>query len=130
MKKVLIYGAGAAGRQLALALRSSDTHKVVGFIDEDKTLDNTIIMGLKVKGIGRAEKLIEKYSISQILLAVPSASRARRKEILDSLVHLSAEVLTVPDMNDIVNGKAKIDELKDVAIEDLLGVILLHHNKP
>lgn len=121
MKNVLIYGAGSAGRQLALALRSSETHKVVGFIDEDKTLYNTIIMGLKVKGISRAEKLIEKHSVSQILLAVPSASRARRKEILDSLVHLSAEVLTVPDMKDIVDGKAQIDELKDVAIEDLLG---------
>ena len=121
MKNVLIYGAGAAGRQLALALRSSETHKVVGFIDEDKTLYNTIIMGLKVKGIGRAEKLVDKYSVSQILLAVPSASRARRKEILDSLVHLSAEVLTIPDMKDIVDGKARIDELKDVAIEDLLG---------
>ena len=120
-KSVLIYGAGSAGRQLALALRSSETHKVVGFIDEDKTLYNTIIMGLKVKGISRAESLIEKHSVSQILLAVPSASRARRKEILDSLVHLSAEVLTVPDMKDIVAGKAKIDELKDVEIEDLLG---------
>ncbi|AIW20291.1 polysaccharide biosynthesis protein [Vibrio coralliilyticus] len=121
MKKVLIYGAGAAGRQLALSLRSSETHKVIGFIDEDKTLYNTIIMGLKVKGISCAERLIEKHSVSQILLAVPSASRARRKEILDSLVHLSAEVLTVPDMKDIVDGKAQIDELKDVAIEDLLG---------
>jgi FlaA1/EpsC-like NDP-sugar epimerase len=120
-KSVLIYGAGSAGRQLALALRSSETHKVVGFIDEDKTLYNTIIMGLKVKGIRRAESLIDKHSVSQILLAVPSASRARRKEILDSLVHLSAEVLTVPDMKDIVEGKAKIDELKDVEIEDLLG---------
>jgi len=120
-KSVLIFGAGSAGRQLALALRSSETHKVVGFIDEDKTLYNTIIMGLKVKGIDRAESLIGKYSVSQILLAVPSASRARRKEILDSLVHLSAEVLTVPDMKDIVEGKAKIDELKDVEIEDLLG---------
>jgi len=121
MKNVLIYGAGAAGRQLALALRSSETHKVVGFIDEDKTLYNTIIMGLKVKAVARSEKLIEKHSVSQILLAVPSASRVRRKEILDSLVHLSAEVLTVPDMKDIVEGKAKIDELKDVEIEDLLG---------
>lgn len=120
-KRVLIYGAGSAGRQLALALRSSDTHKVVGFLDEDKTLDNTIILGLKVEGIDRAETLVIKHSVCQILLAVPSASRARRKEILDSLVHLSAEVLTVPDMKDIVEGKAKIDELKDVEIEDLLG---------
>ncbi|WP_086971882.1 polysaccharide biosynthesis protein [Vibrio coralliirubri] len=120
-KKVLIYGAGAAGRQLALALRTSETHKVVGFIDEDKTLENTIIMGLGVCDIRESESLLNKYSVEQILLAVPSASRSRRKQILDSLVHLSAEVLTVPDMKDIVEGNASIDELKDVPIEDLLG---------
>ncbi len=120
-KNVLIYGAGAAGRQLALALRSSETHKVIGFLDQDETLDNTIIMGLKVKGIDRAAALVDRHGVEQILLAIPSASRARRKEILDALVNLPAEVLTVPDMKDIVDGKAKIDELKDVAIEDLLG---------
>lgn len=120
-KKVLIYGAGAAGRQLALALRTSETHQVVGFIDEDKTLENTIIMGLGVCDIRESESLLNKYSVEQILLAVPSASRSRRKQILDSLVHLSAEVLTVPDMKDIVEGNASIDELKDVPIEDLLG---------
>ncbi|KJY84169.1 nucleoside-diphosphate sugar epimerase [Vibrio galatheae] len=120
-KRVLIYGAGSAGRQLAVALRSSETHHVVGFIDEDSTLEDTVIMGLKVQDISKAEVLAEKHGVSQVLLAVPSASRARRKQILDSLVHLSAEVLTVPDMKDIVEGQAKIDELKDVAIEDLLG---------
>lgn len=120
-KVVLIYGAGSAGRQLALALRNSETHKVVGFIDEDKTLENTVIMGLCVHNVGHADRLVVKHNVKQILLAVPSASRARRKKILESLVHLSAEVLTVPDMKDIVEGKASIDELKDVAIEDLLG---------
>ncbi|EKO3537317.1 polysaccharide biosynthesis protein [Vibrio fluvialis] len=120
-KNVLIYGVGAAGRQLALALRTSETHYVVGFLDDDETLKNTIIMGLKVKDVSHASELIEKHAVSQILLAVPSASRARRKQILDSLVHLSAEVLTVPDMKDIVEGNAKIDELKDVEIDDLLG---------
>lgn len=120
-KKVLIYGAGAAGRQLALALRSSETHRVMGFIDEDTTLENTIIMGLKVHDTSSAQALVEKCNVNQILLAVPSASRSRRKEILDALVHLSAEVLTIPDMKDIVEGKSKIDELKDVAIDDLLG---------
>ncbi|MBF4336006.1 polysaccharide biosynthesis protein [Vibrio anguillarum] len=120
-KVVLIYGAGSAGRQLALALRNSETHKVVGFIDEDKTLENTVIMGLCVHNVGHADRLVAKHNVKQILLAVPSASRARRKKILESLVHLSAEVLTVPDMKDIVEGKASIDELKDVAIEDLLG---------
>ncbi|WP_375752283.1 polysaccharide biosynthesis protein [Vibrio sp. HN007] len=120
-KNVLIYGAGAAGRQLAFALRSSESYKVVAFIDGDSTLENTIILGLKVENITKAESLINKYNVSQIFLAVPSASRARRKEILDKLVHLPTEVLTVPDMTDIVSGVAKIDELKDVPIEDLLG---------
>ncbi|MDN3715923.1 polysaccharide biosynthesis protein [Vibrio breoganii] len=120
-KNVLIYGAGSAGRQLALALRSSETHKVIGFIDQDKTLENTVLMGLKVLKIEQTEKSIDRANVEQILLAIPSASRSRRKEILDELVHLSAEVLTIPDMGDIVSGKAKIDELKDVAIEDLLG---------
>ncbi|ASG08524.1 polysaccharide biosynthesis protein [Vibrio anguillarum] len=120
-KNVLIYGAGSAGRQLAWALRSSETHKVVGFIDEDSTLENTVIMGLSVRNLKEASAAVDKHNVHQILLAVPSASRARRKQILDALVPLSAEVLTVPDMKDIVEGKATIDELKDVAIEDLLG---------
>lgn len=120
-KRVLIYGAGSAGRQLALALRSSETHKVVGFIDEDLTLDNTIILGVKVKATNKVARQVKKRQVSQILLAVPSASRAKRKAILDSLVHLPVEVLTVPDMQDIVEGRATIDQLKDVAIDDLLG---------
>ncbi len=120
-KPVVIYGAGLAGRQLAIALRNSNTHKVVGFIDDDKTLKNTVLMGIAVSNSSKAEYLVQRYEVEQILLAVPSASRSRRKEILNSLVHLPAEVLTVPDMKDIVDGKAKIDELKDVAIEDLLG---------
>ncbi|EOB6645331.1 polysaccharide biosynthesis protein [Vibrio fluvialis] len=120
-KVVLIYGAGSAGRQLAIALRNSENYKVVGFIDQDKTLENTVIMGMQVHDIGRAAHLVEKHDVTQVLLAVPSASRARRKKILESLMELSAEVLTVPDMKDIVEGKASIDQLKDVAIEDLLG---------
>ncbi|CAM4188139.1 polysaccharide biosynthesis protein [Vibrio neonatus] len=120
-KNVLIYGAGSAGRQLALALRTSETHKVVGFIDQDKTLDNTILMGLKVLKTAQIEKHIDRHNVKQILLAIPSASRSRRKQIIDELVNLPAEVLTIPDMGDIVSGKAKIDEFKDVAIEDLLG---------
>ncbi|MFC1237557.1 polysaccharide biosynthesis protein [Vibrio sp. F74] len=120
-KNVLIYGAGSAGRQLALALRTSDSHRVVGFIDEDRTLENTVILGLCVENIQSAESLIVKKNVNQILLAVPSASRMRRKQILESLTPLSAEVLTIPDMKDIVDGKSKIDELKDVAIDDLLG---------
>lgn len=118
---VLIYGAGSSGRQLAVALRASGKYKVRAFIDEDKTLTNTIIIGLQVKPIQEAQKLIEKYHIDQVLLAIPKASRARRKEVLEQLAELSVEVQTVPDMTDIVAGIASIDQLKEVPIEDLLG---------
>jgi len=120
-KKVLIYGAGSAGRQLALALRSSESHHVVGFIDQDKTIVGTMIMGLNVYDALIIDNIVEKYNVGQVLLAIPSASRAKRKQILGSLMHLSAEVLTIPNMEDIVEGRAKIDELKDVEVEDLLG---------
>ncbi|MGR3987572.1 polysaccharide biosynthesis protein [Vibrio harveyi] len=120
-KEVLIYGAGSGGRQLAMALRSSGDYRVRAFIDGDSTLCNTMILGLPVIAIEDAMPIINKYDISQVLLAVPSAKRSRRKVILDELAKLPVEVLTVPDMTDIVSGKAKIDELKDVAIEDLLG---------
>lgn len=120
-KEVLIYGAGSGGRQLAMALRSSRYYRVRAFIDGDSTLCNTMILGLPVIAIEDAMPLINKYDISQVLLAVPSAKRSRRKVILDELAKLPVEVLTVPDMTDIVSGKAKIDELKDVAIEDLFG---------
>ena len=120
-QEVLIYGAGSGGRQLAVALRASEDYRVRAFIDEDKTLTNTMILGLPVIDLDKAERVIKKYEISKILLAIPSASCARRKQILDLLAQLPVEIQTVPDMADIVSGKAKIDELTDVPIEDLLG---------
>lgn len=120
-KEVLIYGAGSGGRQLAVALRASENYRIRAFIDEDETLTNTMILGLPVVDLDKTQALIEKYDISKILLAIPSASRARRKQILDLLAPLPVEIQTVPDMADIVSGKAKIDELTDVPIEDLLG---------
>ncbi|GAL12364.1 nucleoside-diphosphate sugar epimerase/dehydratase [Vibrio astriarenae] len=117
----MIYGAGSGGRQLAFALRASGDYRVRAFIDGDETLTNTVILGLPVISVDDAMPIINKYDVDQVLLAVPSASRARRKVILDQLAKLPVEVKTVPDMTDIVSGKAKIDELKDVPIEDLLG---------
>ncbi len=120
-EEVLIYGAGTGGRQLAMALRSSGQYRVRAFIDDDLTLRKTVILGLPVMQLDDMTCLIEKYKISQVLLALPSASRARRKVILDELAKFQVEVRTVPEMTDIVSGKAKIDELQEVSIEDLLG---------
>lgn len=121
LESVVIYGAGSSGRQLAIALRSSSLYRVRAFVDKDKTLQHTVIQGLSVEKSEKLDFLIKKYDVKKVLLALPSASRSQRKEIIDSLVHFPVEVLTVPAMNDIVSGKATIDQLTDVPIDDLLG---------
>jgi len=120
-KRVLIYGSGSTGRQLAIALRNAESYQVKGFIDSDPLLEKTIIQGITVYSPSQIDRLVQKQRIDKILLAMPRASRSERKTIIDGLLHLPVEVLTVPDFKDIVNGNATVDELKDVAIEDLLG---------
>jgi FlaA1/EpsC-like NDP-sugar epimerase len=118
---VLIYGAGSAGRQLVQALRSSRQYHVVGFIDNDKTLCGSTLMGTKVHSSDLVSELVKKRSVKHILLAMPSASHKYRKQVLDALAPLPVEVRSVPELSDIVAGNAKIDDIKEVAIDDLLG---------
>lgn len=118
---VLLFGAGSTGRQLALALRQASSYRVKGFIDHDNSLTNTIIQGIPVYGENKLEEVIYKYGIEKVLLAIPKASRSERKKVIDQLLPYAVEVLTVPDFDDIVTGKAKVSELQDVAVDDLLG---------
>jgi len=120
-ESVLVFGAGSTGRQLALALRQASSYRVKGFVDRDKSLTNTIIQGIPVYSEHKLEELIDKYSIGKVLLAIPKASRSERKKVIDKLLPYAVEVLTVPDFDDIVTGKAKVSELQDVAVDDLLG---------
>ncbi len=119
--KVLIYGAGASGRQLLLALENSVEYRAAAFVDDDPSLHGVMIKDVRVYGPDEIRKAIGQHAISRVLLALPSASRATRAAILSRLEPLGLPVLTIPGMADIVDGKMKIDELQDVKIEDLLG---------
>lgn len=120
-QRVLIYGAGSSGRQLAQCLFNGEQYHPVMFVDDDATLQRSTIMGIAVGLPSQISSYIQSKNISRILLAMPSASRARRREVLDRLADLPVPVLSVPGMSDIVDGKMRIDELQDVKIEDLLG---------
>ncbi|QQB23143.1 polysaccharide biosynthesis protein [Haemophilus parainfluenzae] len=118
---ILIYGAGSNGRQLAVMLKHSYRYRIRGFIDDNVKLYGTYLLGNKIFSPNDISKLVQKYHIKVILLAIPSASRSERKAIIDSLIPLKIKVQTIPDMEDILQGNAKIDELREVHIEDLLG---------
>ncbi|BFU60218.1 polysaccharide biosynthesis protein [Rodentibacter abscessus] len=120
-ESVLIYGAGSNGRQLAVMLKHAYRYRIRGFIDDNVKLHGTYLLGNKIFSFKDISKLVQKYNIKVILLAIPSASRAERKAIIDSLIPLKIKVQTIPDMEEILQGNAKIDELREVKIEDLLG---------
>jgi FlaA1/EpsC-like NDP-sugar epimerase len=126
-KITAIYGSGKAGRLLLKALKHNNQYKIVLFIDDNKAYQGSIIDGLMVYPAKKLEQLVTKYSICNILLAIPSISIKRRKEIIISLEKLSTEketlieVKKVPDLHDIVSGKEKIESLKSIDINDLLG---------
>ncbi len=119
--RVLIYGAGSSGRQLAQALMNGEQFHPVVFVDDDTTLQRSTIMGIPVGGPAQIASLIKSQRISRILLALPSVGRSRRREVLDALENLPIPVQSIPGMSDLVDGKMRIDELQDVKIEDLLG---------
>lgn len=120
-ESVVVYGAGSAGRQLTNLVRQGKEYKVVAFIDDDKSLHKTTIQGVAVYKRKQAQLLVSKYKIKKVLLAIPSSSRSERRAIIEALVELKVEVLTIPNLDDLVNGKLSIGQLKEVSIDDLLG---------
>jgi UDP-N-acetylglucosamine 4,6-dehydratase len=120
-EKVLIYGAGESGRQLLTALHHGDQYRVVAFVDDDPRLQHSVINGLQVARPEDMEQLIDRHDITQVLLAIPSATPERRREIIDSLVGLPVYVRTVPKINELVSGRASVYQIQDIDLNDLLG---------
>jgi len=120
-KNVLVYGAGSAGIQLATALTYSQELNPIAFIDDEPTLSNHQIMGLKVYPSNNLGELVASMKIEEVLLAIPSASRDRRNEIINNLEPYPVLVRTVPGVSELAQGKLKINDLNVVSINDLLG---------
>jgi FlaA1/EpsC-like NDP-sugar epimerase len=118
---VIIYGAGSSGMQLVAALQNGHQYLPVAFVDDSKGLVGSTVHGIRVYSPGLLNDLIENFSVRQILLAVPSATHAERKEILNRLEHLPVHVKTVPDLFDMVSGRVGVADVRDIDIEDLLG---------
>ena len=117
----LIYGAGSAGRQLASGLTSNKEMLVKGFIDDDPHLQGSTVNGIPVYPNTDVQDLIHRLDITDVLLAIPSASQDRRREIIASLNGCGIRVRTLPGLIDLASGRVRISDLHDLDMNDLLG---------
>ena len=120
-KQVIIYGAGSAGVQLAAALEQGRDFKAVAFIDDDKALHKRKINSLSIYPLSSLSYLIDKHTVSNILLAMPSAKHSRISELIRILETYKVHVMSMPGLSDIAEGKVSVDALQEVDIADLLG---------
>jgi len=119
--RVAIYGAGQAGTQLASALRAGNEYLPVAFIDDKKELNRASIAGIKVHAADDLPNLIARYNFKEILLAMPSVSKLQQKHILDKLEPLKVKIKVTPPIKSLINGELRVQDIREVEIEDLLG---------
>ena len=120
-KKVIIYGAGSAGMQLARALSVSKEMKPIAFVDNNVTLHDTYIGGLRVLNPKKLQRLASKGKVDEVLIAMPSASKLTLRGLLREIEDFSVKVRILPGLAELAQGKISISELKEVDISDLLG---------
>lgn len=120
-ERVVIYGSGEAGRQLAETLLQGSDYLPIAFLDDDKRTHDTFVSGLAVHPPPKIEQLIRNNSVTSILLAIPSASQLRRSEILKWLEQFPLKVRTIPGLHAIISGRARVDEVNEISVNDLLG---------
>ena len=120
-QSVIVYGAGAAGARVVQALHGNPAYSPVAFVDDDASMHGKRIGGLHVWARTDLEWLIPKYDVSHVLLAIPSVSRRERRDVIESLEPLPVHVQTVPNIDDLISGKAQVDDIREVDVEDLLS---------
>lgn len=117
----LIYGAGAAGRQLAAALEGNKEIVVKGFIDDDQSLHGNTINGVMVYSAGEIKNLVVDLNISDVLLAIPSVIQSRRNQIISALSGCGVRVRSLPGLIDMAFGRVRESDLHELDMNDLLG---------
>ena len=120
-ERVIVYGAGESGARLVLAMQDGNAFLPVALIDDKESMRNERVGGCRVYPSDELSRLIEQLGVTRVLLALPSASRRRRHAIITDLERLAIHVQTIPDFNDLVTGKARVDDIRDVDVQDLLG---------
>ena len=120
-KKVVIYGAGDAGRQLVVALENSPEFEVIGFIDDNDQLNRQIILGKVIYSPLKLEKLIKTKDLSLVFLALPTIDRSKRNKIIENLNKHKLIVKTLPSISEIIDGRISVSDIKDLNIDDLLN---------
>jgi len=121
LTKVAIYGAGVAGNQLLAALRMGRVMRPVAFIDDDSSIADRSISGLQVYKPKHIQQMIDVTGAQEILLALPSSTRARRREILNFLEGFPLHIRSVPNFTDLASGRVKVEDIQEVDVADLLG---------
>lgn len=121
VSRLLIYGAGAAGVQIADAIATSHEFKLFGFVDDNRNLQGLTINHVPVYAVADLPELVKKHDVTDLLLALPSISRSRRNEILNKLQPLPVHVRSLPGLSDLAHGRVSLSDIKDLDVEDILG---------
>jgi len=119
--RVVIYGAGDAGVQIVAALANGSALQPVAFIDDNMSLHGSHIEGLRVYPMHQLSELIKEKSVSEVVMAMPSVPRSRRSEIISLLEPYSVHVSTLPGLDDLASGRVKVEDIREVGVNDLLG---------
>ena len=119
-KKVLVYGAGEAGRQLVISLKNNPEFKVIGFLDDNRQLHEQVILDKTIYSSSDLEKLIATKNVSLVFLAIPSIGRNKRNQIIKKLNQYKLIVKTLPSIIEIIDGRVTVSDIKDLNIDDLL----------
>ena len=128
-KRVVIYGAGSAGIQLASALKVSKEMQPIAFIDSSPPLQETYLGGIKVLHPAKLERLASRGKVDEVLIAMPSASKSTLSSLLKEIENYSVKVRILPGFAELAEGKILVSELKEVDFSNLLGRLEVEANQ-